>query len=245
MITKKDYPLPLYFQIVEDIKQKIKNGIYKIGDALPTEAELIKSYNVSRTTIRRALQELHSNEIIFSIQGKGTYVSNLKPRQNLNTITNWAQTIEKLGMKPSTKEVQFEELLPSIDIKNKLKLDDYTKIIKIKRVRYADDKPMCIMTNLLISNMVPGITEMNLYGNVSLYEILEKKYNFKLKSAVETIEARNASKYESKVFKINQYVSVLDVKRLTYDIFEKPVEIVETISPGDRYSYTMILRGRY
>lgn len=244
MISKQIYPLPLYFQIVEDITKKIGDGFYVIGHAIPTETELTNIYKVSRITIRRALQDLISSGLIFTKQGKGTFVAKPKAIQNLNNVSNWAQTIKALGMEPYTEEVKFEEMPANTEIKNKLNIELGIKITKIERIRYADNEPMCIMTNFLISDMVPNIIEIDLRGSISLYEILENKYNFVLKSAIETVEAKNANAFESDILKVAKNKALLNVTRLTYNNNDIPIEIVKTISRGDRYSYTMNLYGR-
>lgn len=66
----KEYPIPLYYRVYQSLKQKILDGVYKPGDRIPPESELVQIYNVSRLTVRRALEELRSEGFISRAKGK-------------------------------------------------------------------------------------------------------------------------------------------------------------------------------
>ena len=92
-----------YSQVGNSIIQKIEDGIYKTGEAIPSERELIEQFQVSRITIRKAIDELVAKGFLTKVQGKGTYVKSGIHRQNLFSLTSCKHDIEKQGMIPSTK----------------------------------------------------------------------------------------------------------------------------------------------
>ena len=99
------------------------------------------------------------------------------------------------------------------------------------------------MTNYLSPAIVPGFLEKGLKGE-SLYETLEKHYNIVLSRAEETVEAKAAKASEAALLNIKRGAPLLYATRVTYDLTDRPVEVVITISRADRYSYKIKLSGR-
>ena len=95
--------VPLYFQIEQDLASSIAAGEIAPGGRLPSEEELIQKYNVSRTTVRKARQELERLELIEIRRGKGTYVRKAKITQELTALTGFVEDMAAIGMQPSAK----------------------------------------------------------------------------------------------------------------------------------------------
>ncbi len=239
----KSQPIPLYFQVKENLLEKIKYKYFEVGDLIPSESELQETYKVSRITIRRAIQELVQEGHLYTQQGKGTFVSKPKASQELNLISSWAETMASLGMHPETKVIKFSEEPAPIDIAQLLNIPTGENIYKIERVRYAGGEPICLMTNYLIPSIAPGLIEKGLIGE-SLYETLEKGYNIILSRAEETVEARAAKTTEASQLQVKRGSPLLYATRLTYDVSDRPIEVVISITRADRYSYKIKLSGR-
>lgn len=239
----KSQPIPLYYQVKESLLEKIKRRQFNVGDLIPSESELQESYQVSRITIRRAVQELVQEGHLYTQQGKGTFVSKPKASQELNLITSWAETVTALGMHPESKIIHFSEEQASLNIANMLDVPIDEKVLRIERVRFADNEPICIMTNYLVPEFMPGLLQKGLQGE-SLYEILERKYNIVLSRAEETVEARAAKTKEAALLNIRRGAPLLYATRVTYDASDRPFEVVISITRADRYSYKIKLVGR-
>ena len=242
-LLDKSRPIPLYYQVKESLLEKIKSRQFNVGDLIPSEAELQEQYNVSRITIRRAIQELVQEGHLYTKQGRGTFVSRPKVSQELNLITSWAETMEEMGMHPETKKIEYSEEPAPVDIARLLNIPIGDRVYKIERLRYADGEPTCIMTNYLSPDVVPGFLEKGIKGE-SLYETLEKHYNIVLSRAEETVEAKAAKTSEAELLNIKRGAPLLHATRVTYDITDRPVEVVISISRADRYSYRIKLSGR-
>jgi GntR family transcriptional regulator len=236
-------PLPLYYQVKENLMEKINKKIYQIGDVIPSEAELQAIYKVSRITIRRAIQELVQEGYLSTQQGKGTFVSQPKATQQLNLISSWAETMTSLGLHPQTKTINFSEEPAPIQIASELGIEPGSAVYKMERLRYASNEPISIMINYIVPEVAPDLMQRGLISE-SLYETLEKVYNITLKTAVEKVEARAATSSEANLLNVKRGAPLLYVTRITYDSDDKPIEIVQATSRADRYSYTVKLSGR-
>lgn len=236
-------PVPLYRQLRDTFRQWIETGVYKPGDILPPESALEAQFDVSRITVRQAIIDLVQEGLLVRERGRGTFVKEPKITQNLNQITSWAETIMAMGMTAKTVECRLEETGPSVWVARLLGIGLEQRVTVIKRVRYANDEPMCIMTNYIVSRYVPGLTEEGLICE-SLYEMIENKYNVVLSRAEETAEAVVADEYQAGTLKTYEGAPLLSVTRVTYDQNDLPFEVVKAVSRGDRYQYSATLTGR-
>lgn len=242
-LLDKSRPIPLYYQVKESLLEKIKSNQFKVGDLIPSESELQEEYNVSRITIRRAIQELVREGHLYTRQGRGTFVSRPKVSQELNLITSWAETMAAMGMRPETKRIEYFVEPAPVNIARLLNIPIGDKVYRIERLRYADGEPTCIMTNYLSPAVVPGLLDKGLKSE-SLYETLEKHYSIVLSRAEETVEAKAAKASEAELLNIKRGAPLLYATRVTYDITDRPVEVVISITRADRYSYKIRMTGR-
>lgn len=242
-LVSRSKPVPLYYHVMESLLEKISSGYFSVGDSIPTEAELQETYKVSRITIRRAIQELVQDGHLTKQQGKGTFVSKKKASQELNLISSWAETMAGLGMHPETRSIKYFEEPASENIAKLLGIQAGKMIYKVERVRYADDEPICLMTNYIIPEAVPNLPQRGLISE-SLYETLEKEYNLVLVRAEDTVEARAATNNDASLLQIKRGTPLLYTTRVTFTENDKPVEVVITITRADRYSYKIKLYGR-
>ncbi len=239
----KTQPIPLYYQVKESLLAEIRSKQLKVGDLIPSEAELQERFKVSRITIRRAIQELVQEGFLYTQQGRGTFVSKPKASQELNLISSWAETMAELGMHPETKVIKYSEEPAPVNVAKLLDIPIGSMVYRLERLRYADNEPICIMTNYLVPAIVPGFLEKGLKGE-SLYEMLERTYNIVLSRAEETVEAKAAKVSEASMLNVKRGFPLLYATRVTYDITDRPVEVVISISRADRYSYKIKLTGR-
>ncbi len=240
----KTHPIPLYYQVKESLLGEIRTKQFKVGDLIPSESELQDKFKVSRITIRRAIQELVQEGHLYTQQGKGTFVSRPKASQELNLISSWAETMVELGMHPETKIIKYSEEPAPVNVAKQLNIPIGSMVYRLERLRYADNEPTCIMTNYLVPAIVPGLIDKGLRCE-SLYEVLEKNYSLVLSRAEETVEAKAAKMAEASMLNVKRGFPLLYATRVTYDITDRPVEVVISISRADRYSYKIKLTGRH
>ncbi len=100
MQIDKQSPIPIYFQIMEQLKTQIKNGELKADALLPSEREYAEQFGISRMTVRQALSNLVNEGFLYRQKGRGTFVSKLKMEQPLQGLTSFTEDMRSRGMKP-------------------------------------------------------------------------------------------------------------------------------------------------
>ena len=130
--------IPIYLKISNILKEEILNGVYQVGELLPTENELEKKYVTSRTTIRNALGLLEREGLVVRRQGKGTVVMETKTIENMNYITSFAETLKEKNIKIETGSLNVELINPPQKVASLLNLKKGEKIYHVQRLRIAD-----------------------------------------------------------------------------------------------------------
>ena len=142
----KNIPVPLYYQLKELISDAIKEKQYRPGDAIPTEKEIGRYYQLSRTTVRQAIGELVQEGVLYRVKSKGTFVAEPKIRQEyIRKIQSFNDEMLQKGMMPSTEVLAFEilngEEIPP-EAKEILCLDKTDAVIFLHRKRMSDGYPI-------------------------------------------------------------------------------------------------------
>lgn len=243
MITlDKESPVPLYHQLREMLRSQIERGDYPEANPIPTEPELEQLYGVSRVTVRRAVQELVQEGLLAKLRGKGTFVRRPIVRQNLNTITSWAETMAARGVPSESRQVSVVIARVPGKVAALLGVSPDSSVVKVERLRCDPEGPVTFMVNYLLPDVVPGLSSEDVRG--SLYETLERKYNLVLARAREQVEAKAAGARDAKVLGVRRGAPLLRITRVTFDQNDRPFEVVEAVSRADRYSYEVWLTGR-
>jgi len=134
------------YKIKQDIINLIKTGKLLPGEIVPSETKLIKKYDVSRITARKALDDIANEGYINKIQGKGCYVKNVLKTLSLSRVCGYTEEILRLGMKPSRKVLKSKIVTCFKKISNELEIPINSKVYELKRIYYADGNPLCLTT---------------------------------------------------------------------------------------------------
>lgn len=176
----KDSPVPLYYQIKESIQEALDEGVFKVGECIPSEMELCSIFEVSRPTVRQAISELVSEGALRKEKGKGTFVANKKFNYgSMQDIVTYYDKLIQRGYNPKTDVLEKEIIRATKKLSEKLKLELHDKVIKIKRLRKIDEEPIVIITNHIPSKLCPGLMEIDLKDK-SLYRVIAENYGLQL-----------------------------------------------------------------
>lgn len=235
-----DNIVPLYYQITQQLRERIVDGDWLPDSKIPSEAELCKEFNVCRTTIRRALYELQKSGLIYSEQGKGTFVQPSRIGFSLFDFYRLDSNDENENIKFTyytfKKSIDF---LPE-ELSKKIGIGDDEKVVKIHRVRKVDDKPFSLEAIFLPEKIFPGIIDLNL-NDSSLYQIIESQYNIKVLRGIESIEPILLDDYESRYLETKLGVPAIRLERTMFTKNDVPIEFRRTIIRGDRFKlYTEV-----
>ena len=138
---------PLYVQLMNQIEEKIRCGVYQPGERLQSESEMAKTFGVSIITVRSAVSGLVEKGLVEKKQGKGTFVSKPKFTKDMKNLQSFTEMCRYMGMEPGGK--MLENCLASPDDKTRklLGLEKDSQVISISRLRYADGQPVAIEKN--------------------------------------------------------------------------------------------------
>lgn len=236
-MINKNLPLPIYYQLEEIIKNLIERGDLKPGDMIPSEREYSEKYEISRMTVRQAINNLVNDGFLVRRQGKGTFVAKQKIEQPLKGLTSFSEDMKSRGMEPSTKLIDFQIISPNQTIANKLNIEDHSFIYEIKRVRLADKIPMAYEISYLSVDLVPGLNKKIVEG--SLYDYVENDLKLKIGHATQILEASISRKIEGEILDIQEGTPVLLIQRFSYLNDGTPLEIVKSVYRGDRYKFVI------
>lgn len=223
----KSSPIPVYYQLKEDIKKKINKGIWKVGQCIDSERELSETYNVSRMTVRQALGELVQEGILIREKGKGTFVCEPKVRQR--DIMSFSEMAKKSGLSSETKIIEFEKIQTPQEIQEMLPFEE---IFKINRLRIVEGE---IIANEIV--YIPcdycGYLDKEILKG-SLYNIL-KGYGYVIDHSEASIQAIIIDNYYKEIFNINEEVPLIKIfsKNLTVD--GKLLFVEESVYRSDKY----------
>jgi GntR family transcriptional regulator len=232
----KSYPLPMYFQLKEFLRDKIASGEWKPGDMVPSERELSEQHHISRMTARQALSELATEGLLRREQGRGTFVAEPKIEHGLTRLTGFTEDIRARGMAPGARVVRLELITPPLLAVRALQIASDRKIILLERLRLAGGEPIALETSHLHFNGVENLLNED-FENHSLYRILSEKYKITPARAEQKIGADLCSKREQELLKIREGAPVLRNKRITFDQWGRPFEYTESAYRADRYVF--------
>lgn len=136
-----DAAIPLYQQLCDSLKEKIKNGEYKVGERIPSEEQLIQYYDVSRITVRSAVEHLCEENVLIKRHGKGTFVAAPILVESTSAGNSFTESCRQIGAKPKTKIISNSLQTASLKIAKILGVDEGSKVICINRIRYVNDIP--------------------------------------------------------------------------------------------------------
>ncbi|NLX70494.1 MAG: GntR family transcriptional regulator [Clostridiales bacterium] len=237
----KNIPIPLYYQLKQQIIREITNNRLKPGDSIPTEEEFSRALNISRPTIRQALGELVNEGYIYRLKGKGTFVSPPKIDELFfQKLESFNDEMIKKGLKPSTRVLDLNVIPGIARINEMLNIPLEEKLVYLFRLRFANDEPIVYVETYLPYKDCPGIIEED-FTRGSLYRILEEKYNKRIVRATRKIEAVNASKEDAKLLGIKNNDAILFVRTVAYDWYGTPTEYSEARYRGDRNQFSVDL----
>jgi GntR family transcriptional regulator len=215
---------PLYLSIKRKLLEAMHDGTYKPGDALPPEPKLAQSFGVSIGTVRRAVDELVSENLVLRYQGKGTFVITHN-RDRL--LYYFFHIVKHDGTKkyPRVELLSFERTRASQEAAQKLKLPAGARVVRVLNRLSLDDKPVCLDDIVLPDTRFATLTERQLRDREStLYRLYQDAFHITVTSTEERLRAAVAGEEQSKWLGVEEGSPLLLVRRLALTYNEEPVE---------------------
>lgn len=228
---------PVYIQIHNQIKAEIEDGKWAVGAKIPAERELSLQFDVSRMTLRQAIQTLVDEGILERRVGSGTYVSNQKVQEKMSGVTSFTDLMKAAGKVASSKTISYHMTMPSQSEIDQLKLKNGQKVLRMERIRYGSGVPICFEIATIPSDLISGLTKEEI--TTSLYSSLENKAKLFPGKAMQTVSAMAASEKIAEHLEVKRGDALLRVRQLSYLQNGRPFEYVHTQYVGDRFEFVL------
>jgi GntR family transcriptional regulator len=235
---------PLYARVESVISSEISKGTLAIGEQLPSEDSLIERFNVSRITVRRAIQNLVGRGMVEIRRGKGTFVSAPKIVQELTELSGFVEDMHAIGRKPTARVLTKEITNANATVARHLGLTKGQRVMRIHRVRLADGVPLSFDETFLPLEIGKKIIANDLRVE-PIFRLLERKYNIPLIEAEYRLEAGLATADVASALKVKEGSPLLIVERTSYSNKNVPVDYERLHYRGDLVSFvTRLARKR-
>ncbi|UOR11327.1 GntR family transcriptional regulator [Halobacillus amylolyticus] len=229
-----------YLTVYEELKQQITNEDYLIGDLLPAEPELQKRYNVSRITIRHAVDLLVDEGYVQRLHGVGTIIISQKKSLQLQKLLSFSE--DNKGRNLHSSLFSFEATIPATLLAySQLDLPKGAMVSCHERVRWIQDTPIGFHRIYCPSFISLSAEELEA-PDASLYQLFQQK-GYVVKKANETIESIAASEKLAKILKVEENSPLLYVQRSTKDQQDRLIEYAQIFYRGDQYRYSVELES--
>lgn len=238
IINKVSGERPLYDQVYQALLQQIVDGTYQIHQQLPSEKELSELFNVSRITIRQALNQLQLEHLVYKIQGKGTFVSAPKTFQNISELQGFAEAMTDLGHEVFNVVKEFRFIPATPHIASKLKISVNSTVVEIKRIRLLNRKPVSFELTYLPEAIGTALQQTNL-STRDVFLAIEEDLSIALGHADLNIDATLADEELSELLQVDLHAPLLRVERLTHDHAGHPIDFEYLYFSGERFQYRL------
>lgn len=233
--------IPFYYQLQLYIEKKIKSGIWEPGQKLPSEMNLCDHFNVSRTVVRQALGELASDNLIETIKGKGSFVSSQKHAWHLmQSLQGFYEDAVGRGQRVKTKVLELEDVPVTSEIAEFLQLKPGELVTKMKRLRYADDEPLVVVTTYIPKKLCPDLVNVD-FTDRSLYAYLQEEYGLVIVEGTRTIESVNASEELSNLLEVEDGAALSLLRSIGWLKDGTPLEYYVAWHRGDKSRFQVRL----
>ena len=230
--------MPLYFQIKSDIESQIQSGHLPPGEKIPSEKKLCFQYQVSRTTVRQAINELVANGKLRKMQGRGTFVSALSTTKRFYKISGFSKDILDQGFIPRAKVLEFKPIIPEFLTSQALGLALDEPAIHLKRLRFVNDEPIGLDDLYLPFQRFGTILEED-FSNQSLYSYLKENMDIVPLRSVNFIEGILINGNLADLLGVKEGFPGLQVIQQVFDQNNLVFQFSQTCFRADRYRFNV------
>ncbi|MFN8455937.1 MAG: GntR family transcriptional regulator [Anaerolineae bacterium] len=236
----RELPIPLYSQVRDALLALIQESGLQEGDAIPTESELSRTFEVSRITVRRAIDELVREERLITRQGKGTFVARSKIQRPMMRMQSFSTATAEEGHAPGSRllALRHEKATPSVALALGVETEQWVWVVE--RLRLVDGEPIGLSEVYLNLPSTLYLTPAELEQNNSLWWLLEQK-GIVLRKSAETIQAVSANEKQAEWLQIEVGSPLLLIEGVVFTEGADPVEYHRMFNRGDRYKYAVEL----
>lgn len=229
-------PLPFHAQVREALRARILGGTYLPEQQMPSEHEMTALFEVSRITVRQALNDLQNEGLIYRVHGKGTYVSRPRATQDLARLQSFGEAMRPLGYETCSRLVSVREVKPPGAVGERLATPRGRKVCEIRRVRFLDREPVSLDVSYFELALGRRLAAEDLQAR-DIFVILEHDFAIALGHADLVIGSRVADETQARLLATEVGAGLLYIDRLTRSRSGEPVACEHLFHRGDAYHF--------
>jgi GntR family transcriptional regulator len=222
-----------YRAIADELRGRVETGDLAAGALLPSESELSAAYEVSRVTVRKALELLRDEGLIDARQGFGWFVATERVRQSLGRLGTIESQLGELGVGSERRVVGFRFVSAPPRVRQVLGVDS---VLEVRRVNRADGQPFARVTVWCPEEVGARLSRADVEAS-PFYELV----GVPIGSATQTIGAAAAAPEDAALLAVPVGSPVLVCERITRDVHEQPLLLSEHVFPGHRTEFVVEL----
>jgi len=228
----------LHGQLYRTLARMIADGDVKVGDRMPTEAELSERYTVSRTTARRALDELRRASLVERRPGLGTFVVPPKLNAMIPHLHSITAEIEQLGYRAGSRLLSVEEGVVDENARAHLHLAEGDHVLRVLRLRTANERPFYVAESVLNLALFPELRTVDFaVPDLSMYAAFERVTGRRVERVTQWLSAASASAEIARHMEVRRGAPVLRLERVLFIEGDRPIESVNAFFHGETYKY--------
>lgn len=240
LVLDRRSPVPLYYQLSQQLENAITSGFLKPGDRIDTEVEIAERHGLSRPTVRQAIQELVNKGLLVRRRGVGTQVVHAQLRRPVE-LTSLYDDLSRANHRPATTVLALRPIPADARVASALNLTDGAEVLYLERLRFDGEQPLAIMHNWLPGDLVTTTVEE--LESSGLYELLRRS-GVQMRVANQRIGARAATGAEAKLLSVKSGAPLLTMERTAFDDTGRAVEYATHAYRADSYSFETTLVER-
>jgi GntR family transcriptional regulator len=232
--------VPLYHQLYMLLKNSILDGTLINDVQMPTEQKLVETFDVSRITAKRAMDELASEKLIARHRGKGSHVTyQYEPKPVKAPLIGMLENLVEMGMHSIVKVISIETVTPPNDIALKLNFVEGQTVKKVTRVRSNEEGAPYAFYISWTLGVTDGFTKENLESTPRLNIIREN--GIQLTKVEQTLGARNASMRVAQELRLKKGDALLSIIRHSFNEEDKVIDIIDCLYNPLLFNYAMVM----
>lgn len=234
---------PLYARVEAALASDISSGLLPPGGQLPPEDQLIQRFGVSRTTIRKAIENLVSGGWVEIRRGKGTFVAQRKITQELTELTGFVEDMQALGRTPTARLLDKRLVPADAEVARRLAMPPGGMVMRIQRVRLADGVAVSFDETYLPREIGEKVAAHDLDAE-PIFSLLEDKYESPLTEAEYRLEAVTAVPEVAQALGVSPGSAIFLIERTSYTEGHRPIDYEKLYYRGDLISFVTRLARR-
>jgi GntR family transcriptional regulator len=243
LLIDRDSDVPAYYQLEQWLARRIDRGDLAPGTSVPSERELAKRLGMSRMTVRQAMTGLQRDGYLVRRPGAGSVVGRPRLVGSIPALSGISAEVGRQGHSSSTRVLAVDLLEPPSAIGASLGIVHGVDAIRVRRTRRVDDEPFSIEASWLHPELCAAVLDIDL-GDRSLNDVLVNQCGLDLAYGHERITATTLDPFEADLLTLRAGSPAFRVYRTTWERSGRPVEVVETVIRGDRFSFEALLGDR-